>query len=84
MLLENDRVRVLEIRLKPGEKSPMHAHPAYVLYSFGPSKTKFTLSDGTTKVVELEFGQTIWGEAETHAAENVGTTDTHVLNIELR
>ena len=27
LLLENKKVRVMEIRLKPGEKSPMHNHP---------------------------------------------------------
>src|SRR5207248_2474521 len=32
ILLENDRVRVLEYRLKPGEKEAMHSHPAGVVY----------------------------------------------------
>jgi len=32
VLLENDQVRVLEYRLKPGEKEPMHSHPAGVVY----------------------------------------------------
>ena len=27
VLLDNDEVRVLEYRLKPGEKEPLHAHP---------------------------------------------------------
>jgi quercetin dioxygenase-like cupin family protein len=31
VLLENDRVRVLEIRFKPGGKLPMHSHPAYIV-----------------------------------------------------
>ena len=28
VLLENDQVRVLEYRLKAGEKEPVHSHPA--------------------------------------------------------
>ena len=28
--LENDRVRVLETRMKPGDKTSMHSHPAVV------------------------------------------------------
>ena len=27
LLMENDSVRVLEVRLKPGQKAPMHNHP---------------------------------------------------------
>ena len=27
LLLENDKVRVMEVRLKPGQKAPMHDHP---------------------------------------------------------
>jgi len=34
VLLENDQVRVLEYRLKAGEKEPMHSHPAGVVFDF--------------------------------------------------
>ena len=82
--LENDRVRVLDIRIKPGDKSPEHSHPAYVMYALSDAKVKFTDPDGTSEEFEVEAGQTVWRDAETHAAENVGTTEAHVLNIELR
>ena len=39
---ENDRVRVLEYRLKPGEKEVMHSHPFYVVYFFGPATLRAT------------------------------------------
>jgi hypothetical protein len=32
-VLENDQVRLLEVRAKPGTKIPMHAHPADVAYA---------------------------------------------------
>lgn len=82
--LDNDRVRVLDVQMPAGQKSSMHSHPAYVIYVVTPGKVKFTAPDGTTEEVELEAGQVIWREAETHAAENVGTTEVHVLNIELK
>lgn len=84
VLLENDKVRVLEVRLKPGGNSPMHFHPAYVVYAFSDGKVKFTYQDGKTREVQLKAGQAAWREAETHAAENVGAGELHVLNIELR
>jgi len=30
LLMENEKVRVLDILLKPGEKAPMHNHPSYL------------------------------------------------------
>ena len=84
VLLENDRVRVLDVQTKPGEKLAMHSHPAYLVYSLSTSKAKFTSPDGKTTEGELKAGAVNWHEAETHAVENVGTTDSHVLVIELK
>jgi hypothetical protein len=44
VLLENDQVRVLEYRLKPGEKEAMHSHPAGVVYVLSGAALKFRLS----------------------------------------
>ncbi len=84
VLLENDRVRVLDVQTKPGEKLAMHSHPAYLVYSLSTSKAKFTSPGGKTTEGELKAGAVNWHEAETHAVENVGTTDSHVLVIELK
>ena len=84
VLLENDRVRVLEVRQKPGEKGAMHSHPASLICPLNTSKAKFTSPEGKTTESELKAGAVTWREAETHAVENVGTTDSHVLVIELK
>lgn len=84
VLLENDRVRVLDIRLKPGAKSPMHSHPTYLIYSLSAGKTKFTFPDGTSRVIDLKPGHVVWSEAESHAAENVGDSELHVINVEMK
>ncbi len=49
VLLENDQVRVLEYRLKPGEKEPMHSHPAGVVYVLSGTKLKVSYPDGRTE-----------------------------------
>ena len=46
ILLENDQVRVLEYRVKPGDKEPMHSHPAGVVYVFTDGRAKTTTPDG--------------------------------------
>lgn len=84
VLLENDRARVLDFQAKPGEKTAMHSHPAGFIYSLSTGKVKFTAPDGKTTEAELKAGGAAWTEAQTHASENVGTTDTHVLIIELK
>jgi len=52
LLMENKKVRVLDIRLKPGEKAPMHNHPSgHVVYVMNNAKFKLTFPDG--KIVNL-------------------------------
>jgi quercetin dioxygenase-like cupin family protein len=84
VLFENDRVRVLEVRHEPGGKEPMHTHPAYVVYSFTNATAKTTSPDGKTVVKDRKAGEATWGEPVTHSTENVGTTEFHVLVIELK
>jgi beta-alanine degradation protein BauB len=84
VLFENDRVRVLDVQHQPGGKEPMHTHPAYVAYSFTNATAKTTFPDGKTVVKERKAGEATWGEPVTHSVENVGTTEFHMLVIELK
>jgi quercetin dioxygenase-like cupin family protein len=84
VLLENDRVRVLDFVLKPGDKLAMHSHPAAIVYSLSASKIKTILPDGKATETEFKAGQVGWSEAVTHANENVGTTEAHVMVIEMK
>lgn len=84
VLLENDQVRVLEYRLKPGEKEPMHSHPAGVVYVLSGTKLKVTYPDGRTEERGATAGETIWREPTTHALENVGDTEAHAIAIDLK
>lgn len=84
VLFENDRVRVVELRLEPGKREPMHSHPAHLVYVLSPAKMKMTSSDGKVKEVEVKAGQVIWGEPLSHAGENVGTTELHEVIIDLK
>src|SRR3977135_2350264 len=77
VLLENDQVRVLEYRLKAGEKEPMHSHPAGVVYVLSGAKLRFSYPDGRTEEKAAATGETIWRDPTTHAVENVGATEAH-------
>ncbi len=83
VLLDNDRVRVLDFHSK-GEKIPMHSHPDYFSYSFVTGKTRFTSADGKTTEMEGKAGSVTWHDAETHASEYLGTGEAHALLVELK
>ena len=82
-VLDNEQVRVLDVKVQPGEKVPMHSHPAYAFYALTPIKVRFTYPDGKSEVIEAEAGTVGWREAETHSVENLGTSEIRVLNFEL-
>ena len=84
VLLENDRVRIVRVVVKPGEKLEMHSHLANIVYALTSGKSKFTSSDGKSEERELKAGQAVWSDAVTHGTENIGTTETRALVIELK
>ena len=85
VLLENERVRVLDFHSRAGVKIPLHSHPAYISYSIsGAGKTKFTSADGKVTEETAKTGQATWHKAKTHASEYMGTGSAHVLLIELK
>jgi quercetin dioxygenase-like cupin family protein len=84
VLLNNEYVRILDVRQQPGAKSPMHSHPHHAVYWLTGSTLKFTSSDGKTKTVTTTPGQVAWRNPETHTVEIVGKTASHALDIELK
>lgn len=85
VLIDNDKVRVLEVTLKPGDKIPMHSHPGgYVSISMTGSKARFVTADGKSADREMKANEPVWSDAVTHTAENIGTTETKVIVVELK
>ncbi len=80
---ENERVRLLEVRLEPGAKSEPHSHPNYLAYVVSGGKVRLTDASGSVDL-ELHEGENLWREAEEHSAENVGTTEMRALFFELK
>lgn len=82
--LENDRVRVLEAVLAPGEKEQLHSHPAYVIYVIAGGKVRNHAADGKVSEAEFQDGDTIYRDPLTHWAENIGTTTIRLVLVELK
>jgi beta-alanine degradation protein BauB len=81
---ENDRVRVLEYRLAPGQKEPMHSHPPGIVYVLSEAKFRTIAADGSTSDSTSAVGEVHWRDFTTHAAENIGGTEAHALAVELK
>jgi len=84
VLLENERVRVVEVILKPGEMETMHPASDRVIYPLTSFKVKHVTADGKTSVDERKAGQPAWGRAVSQATQNVGTTDVHAIIVEIK
>jgi mannose-6-phosphate isomerase-like protein (cupin superfamily) len=91
VLLENDRVRVLDTHVGPGERTAVHVHewPA-ALYVLGWSD--FVRMDGRGNVLvdsrsraAPEAGTAFWIEPlEPHCVENVGQGELRIIAVELK
>ena len=84
VIFENDRVRVLEYRDEPGEATSPHRHPDSVMYTLSSFERKLVAEDGQSRDVTLEAGEVRWLDAQVHSGENVGSSPTHVLFVELK
>ncbi len=84
VIFENDRVRVLEYRDEPGQATSPHRHPDSVMYTLSSFDRKLVDENGQSREVTLEPGQVRWLDAQVHSGENVGSTPTHVLFVELK
>lgn len=83
VLLDNERVRVLDFTASPGEKIAMHWHPDYITYNFNGGKTTFSFPKGKPVESVAKAGDVAWHESETHGSV-IGDTGAHVLLVEIK
>jgi uncharacterized cupin superfamily protein len=84
--IDNARVRVNRLILKPGESSKPHTHKlnglGVMLYD---AKVEITAPDGTRRVVEAKAGDVIWQAAGTaHTLKNIGKTVFEAIDVEIK
>lgn len=83
VMFENDFVRVLEYTDNPGEHTTLHTHPNSVMVTLTDFERRLQ-TPSATREVALMAGQAVWLPAQEHSGENVGTTPTHVIFVELK
>jgi mannose-6-phosphate isomerase-like protein (cupin superfamily) len=92
VLFENERVRVLDSRIKPGDTVPVHTHRwASVLYVLSTSDfirhdaEGNAVFDSRTAESQVQTGAVVWSHPlRPHSVENVGEKEIRVISIELK
>jgi len=87
VVLENDKVRVLEYRSRPGMGicgEGMHSHPERLNVVLSGWDSRVSLPDGKTRLNSRKDGEVFWAKAITHKVENVGKTGSRVLMVEFK
>jgi hypothetical protein len=92
LLFENEHVRVLEVRIRPGQIVPIHTHrwPSVVHVR---STSDFIRRDGDGKLLfdsrkdgpAQNAPAVVWtGPLPPHSVENVGSFELHLYTVELK
>ncbi len=89
MWFQNERIRVWEVLLQPGERGAFHAHTTNYFWTVvEPGRGLQRFADGTFIVREYRLGETRYLEhtpetALIHDLENVGDTTLRFVTVEL-
>lgn len=83
VIFENDTVRVLDYRDRPGDRTTPHEHPDSVMYTVSSFRRRL-FSDSEERKVDIQAGIATWLPAQRHSGENIGDSETHVIFVELK
>ena len=84
VLLDNDKVRVLELQMAPGGKTGMHSHGDNVVYFVTGGESTQTNADGSVKKRQTQAGEVLWSGPVAHDTQNTGKAPVKTLIIELK
>lgn len=84
LIIENEFVRVFDIRVPPGVFEPMHSHARGITIALSDYQNETGDANGKVSRGQSRLGDVRWVEAVTHTARNTGSTEQRVIRIELK
>lgn len=84
VVLDNDKVRVIELQMPPHARTGMHSHGDNLVVFLSGGKARQTDAAGAAKEMERKAGEVAWSGPVTHDTENVGSGTVRTLVIELK
>ena len=83
VVLDNDKVRVIELQMAPGQSTGMHSHgDNLVVFLSGGSAEQ--MEDGTKKSMARKPGEVLWSGPVVHDTKNTGKSQVRTLVIEFK
>jgi quercetin dioxygenase-like cupin family protein len=82
--LDNERVRVLEYTLPPGQTEPLHSHGSFVVRFLSDARIRATPAGGSPTESSVKRGDVGWREPLAHAIENIGQTPVEALIVDVK
>lgn len=85
VLFENEKVRILEVKIEPHEREPLHTHPyKSVTIVQAPARLRYYDEKGTL-LEEVDIKGVSWKEpVGIHAVENISDRAFYGYRVELK
>lgn len=83
-LLDNEQIRVREIKLPPGAKQPVEQRPNTFLYALTDGSIVFTPPGRKGYELTFQAGEALWLPSQETAASNEGDKEVRALIVELK
>jgi hypothetical protein len=84
IVLENMFVQVIEVRVAAGVAEPLHHHNRGVTIALSDYDNETKAPGAQWSKSHTKFGDVKWADPVTHEARNTGTTEQHVMRVELK
>ncbi|HLD63969.1 MAG TPA: hypothetical protein VI913_03700 [Candidatus Peribacteraceae bacterium] len=84
VVFENETFRVLDVKVPRQAVTAMHSHPKNICYVLAGGTLRFTLPEGSIDDLQLKIGQVTSSNGGAHIVENIGSTEVHVIQVELK
>ncbi len=84
VLLDNARVRVIQVEFAPGAEAPWHVHPDHVAYALTDGKIEITDKGKKPFTAEIKAGMAMFLPATTHMAKNNTDQTVKLVVMELK
>lgn len=83
VLIENARVRVVDLRGEAGQQYPFHFHPPRIGIRLEPARMKIRAQNGVTSLADFHVGDATWGNFVEHS-DAVVLGSFHMVMIEMK
>ncbi len=84
LMMENQFVRVIDVRVPAGYAEPRHSHGRGVTIALTDYDNETRVEGAQWSKSHTKFGDVKWADPVTHEARNTGTTEQHVIRVELK